>query len=56
MALAVSSVQEVAVLGWNEARLLAHIARWRMTWAKYDLDHLPTGLGPKFVTGRPLPN
>lgn len=40
------------MLGWNEARLLAHLAKWRLTWERYDLDHLPRGLGPKFVTAR----
>ena len=38
------------MFGTNEVRLLAHIAKWRLTWARYDLDQLPAGLGPKFVT------
>ena len=40
------------MFGRDEARLLAHVAKWRVTWAKYDLDELPAGLGPSFVTAR----
>jgi propionate CoA-transferase len=40
------------MIGFDEVRLLAQVARWRLTWDKYDSDYLPEGLGPKFVTAR----
>jgi propionate CoA-transferase len=40
------------MIGLDEARLLVHVARWRLTWDKYDSEHLPAGLGPKFVSAR----
>ncbi len=40
------------MIGIDELRLLAQVARWRLTWDKYDSDHLPEGLGLKFVTAR----
>ncbi len=40
------------MLGRNKVRLLAHVAKWRLTWARYDLDYLPAGFGPKFVSAR----
>lgn len=38
------------MIGLHEARLLAHIARWRLTWERYDLDEAP----PTPTDGRPL--
>ena len=37
----------------RKLKLLAHIARWRLTWNQYDLDVAPpSGLGTKFITAR----
>lgn len=34
-------------------RLLAHVAKWRLTWGRHDLDHRPRGVAsPKFVSAR----
>ena len=38
------------MIGLHEARLLAHIARWRLTWERYDLDEAP----PTPTDGQPL--
>ena len=40
------------MIGLHEAQLLAHIAKWRLGWDKYDPDELPPGLGPLFVSPR----
>lgn len=38
---------------WTKARLLAHVAYWRMTWSRHDLDYRPPGLDPRrFLTAR----
>ncbi|MBP7124862.1 hypothetical protein KBD49_00665 [Myxococcota bacterium] len=38
---------------WTKARLLAHVAWWRMTWSRHDLDFRPEGLDPdRFLTAR----
>ena len=38
---------------WTRARLLAHFAKWRLTWSRHDLDHRPPGLkNPKFLSAR----
>ena len=35
------------------AEILFHIARWRATWAKHDVDYVPKGLdNPKFMSAR----
>jgi len=37
----------------TRARLLAHVAYWRMTWSRHDLDYRPPGLDPRrFLTAR----
>lgn len=37
----------------TRVRLLAHVAKWRLTWSRRDLDHCPRGLAsPKFVSAR----
>ncbi len=37
----------------SKAHVLFHIARWRMTWAKHDLDYRPDNLdNPKFMSAR----
>lgn len=44
------------MIGLHEARLLGHIAKWRLTWDHYDLDEppprVPGGLPPVFMTAR----
>lgn len=40
------------MIGLHEAHLLAHIAKWRLGWDRYDPDELPDGLGPLFVSSR----
>ncbi len=41
------------MIGLHEARLLGHLAKWRMTWDHVDLDEQPPpGLGPRFVSPR----
>jgi len=38
---------------WTKARLLGHFVKWRLTWARHDLDHRPAGLkNPKFLSAR----
>ncbi len=37
----------------NPVALLAHVLRWRLTWAKHDLDYVPPGAdNPKFMSAR----
>jgi propionate CoA-transferase len=36
----------------TRAQLLLHIARWRATWSRHDLDHRSPQAGPKFETAR----
>lgn len=37
----------------TRAQLLVHIARWRLTWSRRDLDYCPEGLdNPKFMSAR----
>lgn len=37
----------------RKLKLLARIAKWRLTWNRYDLDIAPpSGLGTKFITAR----
>ena len=31
---------------------IAKLLHFRLTWTKRDLDYLPSGLGPKFVSAR----
>jgi propionate CoA-transferase len=38
---------------FTKAQMLAHIARWRVTWAMHSLDYKPKGVkNPKFITAR----
>ena len=37
----------------TKLRLLAHIAKWRLTWRRHDLDYVEPGVkNPKFVSAR----
>lgn len=36
----------------QQAKLLAHIVRWRLTWGRHDSDYVPPGLPDRFVSAR----
>lgn len=36
----------------DKARLLVHVVRWRLTWSRRDIDSVPHGLPPRFVSAR----
>lgn len=43
----------MALSAWEKLKLLAHIARWRATWSRHDLDYFPDeALNDKFITAR----
>jgi len=36
----------------QQAKLLAHLVHWRLTWGRHDSDYVPAGLGQRFVSAR----
>ena len=36
----------------HRVALAANLARWRLTWGRYDPDYVPGGLGERFVSAR----